>query len=369
MEKIRRFLLFLLGRKREKENPDYRPSVSVLIPAYNEEKTIGDTLQSIKKQTYPIKEIIVVDDSSTDKTGEIARSFGAKVVRTPKNTGTKSRAQNFGLSFVESEVVVSVDADTILEPRAIELIIPHLAENNTLCACGFVLPQKIETFWERGRFIEYLYFCGLPKKAQAHFGVPLVSSGCFSAFKTKLLREMGGFGEGIAEDMDLTWKAHLQGKKVKFVPEAVCYVKDPENWRQYKAQMMRWDRGFLQCIQKYKLKLMKNPRLFFFVSWYLISGILYPFFWAFLVWYLIFFLRNFRTFPWLLFGFFGAIVEILIVFFTIVINAKTQKCLRLAIVNFPFYWLISPIDTYLFLNAIIKEWVLRERLEKWEKGH
>lgn len=374
MKRMIDFLLFLVGIQRqekiEKIANDYRPSVSVLIPAYNEEKTIEATIKSIQAQTYPISEIIVVDDSSTDRTGEIAKNLGVKVVRTPKNSGTKVRAQNFGLQFVETEVVVTVDADTILDPKAIELILPALADGKTLSVCGFVIPQELRTFWEKARLIQYLYYIGLPKSAQAHWGVPIVSSGCFSAFNTQLLKEMKGFPEKtMAEDMMLTWKAHLEGKKVKFIPEAVCYPKDPSNWRQYKAQMLRWNRGFLECIKEYKLALRHNFRLFFFVAWYLFSGILTPFLWISFFAYLIWFLFSHPQGTVFLLVFWGLLLEMTIVFFTVLLGGVKYKCLKPALLYFPFYWAISPIDAYLFCNALIQEWVLGRTLQKWEKGH
>lgn len=366
------FFLFLIGKKPKEKIKEYKPTVSVLIPAFNEEKTIGDTIKSIKKQTYPIAEIIVIDDASTDKTAEIAQNLGAKVVKTPKNSGTKAKAQNFGLQFVNGEVVVTVDADTILAPSAIEKILPALSDGKTISACGFVLPQQRKTFWERARTVQYLYFIGLNKKAQEHWEVPLVSSGCFSAFNAKLLKEIGGFPEGtIVEDMVLTWRAHLAKKKVKLVPDAVCYPKDPENWKQYKSQMLRWNRGFLQSISYFGFSLFKNPRLAFFVFWYLLSGIINPFLWIYFVWYGIQALRfnnSISTFLFFLL-FFGLIFEGLIVFVVTLVNARKFSITKEAIVNYPFYWLISPIDAYLWLVSLFKEWVLRQKLAVWEKGH
>lgn len=372
MKRIFRVFLFLIGKKPKEKNREYRPKVSVLIPAFNEETTIRKTIESIKSQTYPVEEIIVVDDASTDRTGEIAQNLGAKVVRTPKNSGTKAKAQNFGLQFVNGEVVVTVDADTILAPNAIEKILPALSDGETISACGFVLPQQRKTFWERARTVQYLYFIGLNKKAQAHWGVPLVSSGCFSAFNVKLLKEIGGFPEGtIVEDMVLTWRAYLAKKKVKLVPDAVCYPKDPENWKQYKSQMLRWNRGFLQSISYFKFSLFKEPRLAFFVFWYLLSGMVNPFLWIYLLWYGLQIPRLNNSNSTILFFllFFGLIFEILVVFVVTLFNARKFGMTKEAILNYPFYWLISPIDAYLWLVAFFKEWVLKQKLVVWEKGH
>jgi len=189
VERIKKVIMFLFGIKREKTSTeDYRPSVTILIPAFNEEDIITETILNMREQTYPIQEIVVADDHSTDRTGEISKKIGVRVVRTPKNTGAKSRAQNYALNFIDTDVVVTVDADTSLDSKAIEYLLPALADGKTLSACGFVIPQVIETFWEKARLEEYLYGIGLFKRAQEHVSVPLVSSGCFSAFKFKAFK-------------------------------------------------------------------------------------------------------------------------------------------------------------------------------------
>src|SRR4051812_17566197 len=94
--------------------------LTVIIPAYNEEDFIGDTVESVKVQTLMPKRVIVVDDCSEDRTGEIAKYLGADVVRPMQNTGTKAGAQNTGLQYVKTKYVMVLDADTILAPDAIE---------------------------------------------------------------------------------------------------------------------------------------------------------------------------------------------------------------------------------------------------------
>src|SRR6476619_2081092 len=100
------------------------PSVTVLVPAFNEEDGLGDTLTSLSLQTYPDLRVVVVDDCSTDATADVARSFpGTTVVCPPQNLGSKARAQNFGLSSCGGDLVLPVDADTLLEPTYIEKIV------------------------------------------------------------------------------------------------------------------------------------------------------------------------------------------------------------------------------------------------------
>lgn len=196
--------------------------ITVLIPAYNEEASIQETIDSIKAQTIPIKEIIVIDDFSKDRTGEIARANNVRVIRTEVNQGTKAKAQDYVLSknFVTTELVVTIDGDTLLHKDAIKNTLKYFNDPKTASVCGMVIPAKIKTLFERGRFIEYLFGIGLAKSAQNHVGAVLVSSGCFSVFRTELISKMGGFkARTMAEDMDCL---HL--KDTIFIVHKMLYV-------------------------------------------------------------------------------------------------------------------------------------------------
>jgi len=227
-------ILFLLGVKRPRPGRlvDFRPSVTVLIPAFNEERTIAATVESARLQTYPVEEIIVVDDGSKDRTREIAEKAGAKVISTPQNTGLKAKALNFGLKDVKTEIVVMIDADTVLAPDAIERILPGLSSDKVKVAGGVVLSTRMHSFWTKARSVQYLIAFGLVRKAQAHWNGILVCSGCFFAAKTKFLREIGGVPENtVGEDMALTWMAYLQGGEAEFIPAAKSYpVRETEEF-------------------------------------------------------------------------------------------------------------------------------------------
>src|SRR5574342_3041 len=86
--------------------------LTVIIPAYNEAESIADTIRSLLEQTQIADEIIVVDDCSSDRTGDIARNLGVTVICPPKNTGSKAGAQNFVLPMIKTEFVMALDADT-----------------------------------------------------------------------------------------------------------------------------------------------------------------------------------------------------------------------------------------------------------------
>ncbi|AHY47608.1 Glycosyltransferase like family 2 [Rubrobacter radiotolerans] len=225
--------------------------LTVIVPAYNEAGTLADTVRSLKEQTVPPERIIVVDDCSSDGTGEVARALGVTVIRPPENTGSKAGAQTFALDGVRTEFVAAVDADTVLAPDGLELLLRALREDESVAAaCGFVLPRRVRSVWERGRYIEYLFAFTFIKQVQDYYGRPIISSGCFSAYRTEALREAGGWSKRtMAEDMDLTWTFFQAGRGVRFVPEAVCYPLEPHDLTFMRKQLKRWSHGFVQNVR------------------------------------------------------------------------------------------------------------------------
>ena len=369
---MKRGVLWFVGvsAKPDKTIPNSDVEVNVVIPAFNEEDNIEETIRSLQTQTVKPKRIIVVDDCSTDRTAEVARSCGVEVITTPKNTGTKARAQNYALKFLENEqsILVTVDADTSLDPRAIEQVLHYLQNSKVASACGFVVPKHIKTIWEKARFIQYLYYIWLNKGAQDHWGAPLVSSGCFSAFNLKLVKSFGGFPhQTMAEDMDLTWRFLMSGFKVRLVPEAICYPKDPHTYALYRSQVERWYRSFLQNISLHNWRLLRNKRLAFFIGWYLLSGLATPVFLALMIPLL---LKSSAAAPIL-----GSIAlyfvsaEFLLVGAISLFKGWRLGKFWLALKSLPSYWIVGPVETYLFWKSVWLEWVLKRRLVSWEKGH
>ena len=236
--------------------------ITAIVPAYNEAESIAGTIQSLLRQTHPPEEIIVVDDFSIDGTGDIARSFGVTVVRPPQNTGSKAGAQTFALPFVRTEYCMAIDADTELALDAVETILAAMRDETVAAACGSVLPRYVRTVWERGRYIEYLFAFSFFKPIQDFFGRPMISSGCFSAYRTDILRQVGGWSNRtMAEDMDLTWTLYDKGYGVRFVPEAVCYPIEPHNYHFMSKQLRRWSHGFVQNVRLHWRHLIEQPYL------------------------------------------------------------------------------------------------------------
>src|SRR5260370_22296444 len=119
--------------------------VTVIVPAFNEAASVADTIRSLQAQTAPPREIIVVDDCSTDGTGDVARALGVTVVRPPTNTGSKAGAQSFGLTYVRTSLTLAIDADTVLAPDAIERLLPVFDRPRVAAAGGLLFPRYVRS--------------------------------------------------------------------------------------------------------------------------------------------------------------------------------------------------------------------------------
>jgi cellulose synthase/poly-beta-1,6-N-acetylglucosamine synthase-like glycosyltransferase len=237
---------------------EHKTDLTVMIPAFNEAGSIADSIRSLLEQTVVPAEIIVIDDCSTDGTGEVAAALGVTVIRPAQNTGSKAGAQSFALDRVATEMVMALDADTTLAPDAIEILLAAFDDPEVSAACGSVHPRHVGTLWERGRHVEYLLAFSFFKRVQEHYGKPLISSGCFSVYRTEELRAMGGWStRTMAEDMDLTWTFYEAGRKVRFLPEALSFPIEPNNFHFMGKQLRRWSHGFVQNVRLHKQGLLQ----------------------------------------------------------------------------------------------------------------
>ena len=344
---------------------DERPSaqLTIIIPAFNEAESLGDTIASLRAQTVTPAEIIVVDDCSTDDTAEVARALGVTVMRPPRNTGSKAGAQNFALPSVRTPYTMAIDADTTLAPDAIEQLLEAFADSGVAAACGFVLPRHVGTLWERGRYVEYLFAFSFYKQVQDYYDKPLISSGCFSAYRTAVLRDHGGWGtRTLAEDMDLTWSFYQSGHKVRFVPEAVCYPIEPHTFGYMRKQLKRWSHGFVQNVRLHWRGLLDVPFLRSAVAVSLWDASLAAFVYLLLLPLLAIALRN----PWLLLGY---VIDVPAVLVPVLAGAIPRGETRRALASVPAFLVLRTVNAVFFLRAAWSEWILRRSFIVYEKGH
>src|SRR5213080_467874 len=337
--------------------------VTVIVPAFNEAASVADTIRSLQAQTARPREIIVVDDCSTDGTGDVARALGGIVVRPPANTGSKAGAQTFALRYVRTPLTIAVDADTVLAVDAIERLLPAFAQSRVAAACGFVLPQRVRSLWERGRYIEYLFAFTFYKQVQEYYGKPLISSGCFSMYRTAILRAQGGWSNRtMAEDMDLTWSLYQGGHAVRFVPEAVCYPIEPRTFTLMATQLRRWSHGFVQNVRLHWRGLLTVP--------YLRSAVAVAFWDATIAAALYLVLLPllalaFKS-PWVLLGY---LIDAPVVLVPVLAGAARRREIGRAIASIPAFFVLRTVNAVFFLRAVCAELLLGRSLRVYEKGH
>jgi biofilm PGA synthesis N-glycosyltransferase PgaC len=335
----------------------------VIVPAYNEANHIADTIRSLQTQTTPPAEILVVDDCSTDGTGDVAMAHGVRVLRPPKNTGSKAGAQNFALSYVTTEFTMAIDADTVLAPNAIEKLLPALKEPDVAAACGFVVPRYVRSLWERGRYIEYLFAFTFYKQVQDYYEKPLISSGCFSAYRTDALRRDGGWStRTMAEDMDLTWRFYQKGHKVRFVPDSICEPIEPHNFTFMKKQLRRWSHGFVQNARLHWKGMLGVPYLRSMVGVALWDAVIASVAFLLLIPVLAVILGN----PLLLLAY---VIDVPAVLVPVALAGISRKEMRRVLASLPAFYVLRIVNSFFFLEALWTELVLRRPLTKYEKGH
>jgi cellulose synthase/poly-beta-1,6-N-acetylglucosamine synthase-like glycosyltransferase len=342
------------------EHQDRR--LTVIVPAYNEAKILAETLRSLREQTVVPDEIVVVDDCSTDSTAEVARACGVRVVRPPRNTGTKAGAQSFALDQVETELVMAIDADTTLAPDAIEQLLRAFDDREVAAACGFVLPRRVRTLWERGRYVEYMLAFSFFKRVQEHYGKPLISSGCFSIYRTAELRAVGGWSpRTMAEDMDLTWTLYAAGRKVRYLPEAVSYPIEPHNLGFLGKQLRRWSHGFVQNVRLHWRSVLHLGYLRSVVAVAFWDALL-----ASLAYLILIPVLAVIVDPLILLAY---LVDAPVVLVPVLWQATGRREVGRALGSFPSFFVLRVVNGLYMLGAVWRELIVRRPLVVYEKGH
>ena len=246
------YALLLLKSKKPKIVKNYS-SVSIIMPAHNEENVIGDSISSVLDADFNgRKEIIVVDDGSIDRTSEIASNFktkGVKLIKT-KHSG-KSDSINKALKIANGEVIVIVDADSCIHKNAVNEIVLEVSRKNVIGACGVVRVKNRKKLLGMWMHIEQIYYSLirlLLSKLYANINTP----GPLSAYRKKELVEIGGFStKGFAEDVDVAIRTIRKGYKIGYAENAISDTNMPENLKGFFRQRTRFARGTIDILKRH----------------------------------------------------------------------------------------------------------------------
>ncbi|MFF1919059.1 bifunctional polysaccharide deacetylase/glycosyltransferase family 2 protein [Streptomyces sp. NPDC058221] len=232
---------------------EIRDPVTVLVPAYNEEKGIESTLRSLLASTHRQLQIVVIDDGSSDRTATVAESVRdprVSVVR-QANAG-KAEALNTGLRHARYNIVVMVDADTVLEPDAIRRLIQPLAHPAVGAVSGNTKVGNRRGLLGRWQHLEYCFGFNLDRRMFEVLECMITVPGAIGAFRRDAALGVGGVStDTLAEDTDLTMALWRAGWRVVYEETAVAWTEVPTSLRQLWRQRYRWCFGTLQAARKH----------------------------------------------------------------------------------------------------------------------
>jgi cellulose synthase/poly-beta-1,6-N-acetylglucosamine synthase-like glycosyltransferase/peptidoglycan/xylan/chitin deacetylase (PgdA/CDA1 family)/spore germination protein YaaH len=260
-------VLALIARIRRRRIPQgkYEPRVAVVIPAYNEESVIVRTIRSVLNSDYRNIRVIVIDDGSIDNTFEAARdaypaelSAGKLTVLTKPNAG-KAEALNFALQYLDEEVYVGIDADTVIASDAVSKLVRHFADERVGAVAGNAKVGNRVNLWTRWQALEYITSQNFERRALDLFNVVTVVPGAIGAWRTAAVLHGGSYPiNTVAEDADLTMNLLEQGYKVIYEDQALAFTEAPINAKGLMRQRFRWSFGTLQAVFKHKQAFRNN---------------------------------------------------------------------------------------------------------------
>ncbi len=285
------------------------PPISVLVPAYNESKTIVDSVHSILSLNYPRFEVVVINDGSKDSTLDMMKehfqlypiiplydeTIETKPVRSlyrskkysnllmiDKENGGKSDSLNSGINLSSSPLICAVDADTVVDEHALlHMVRPYLLDPGRVAGVGGTIRVANGCVVEGGRMaeiglskswfvrvqvIEYIRAFLFGRLGWNSLGGPLIISGAFGLFRKDLVVRAGGYRtDTVGEDMDLALSLHeLDGPRdsryaIVFVPDTVCWTQVPEDFKTLRRQRERWQRGLSESLTHHR-RMMFSPK-------------------------------------------------------------------------------------------------------------
>jgi cellulose synthase/poly-beta-1,6-N-acetylglucosamine synthase-like glycosyltransferase len=272
------FTLTVLRRAKKPEksdnttNAEFEPTVSILVPARDEEKVIGRLLQRMTELTYPQDklQVVVIDDASSDDTGKIADEFSRRhklieVLHRDEKTGGKGKASalNAGLKRSTGEIVLCFDADYYPQTDIVEKLVRKFVDATVGAVQGRpVVLNESQNIVTRLVTLERIGGYRVDQEARDCLGLVPQFGGTVGGFRRSILEKIGGFDETmLTEDTDLTFQVYLEGFKVCYIGDAECYEEAVGTWKAYWRQRHRWARGHMQVCFKHAFSVLRSKKL------------------------------------------------------------------------------------------------------------
>ncbi|MCC3712339.1 MULTISPECIES: poly-beta-1,6 N-acetyl-D-glucosamine synthase IcaA [Staphylococcus] len=272
-----------LTQKPNKEIGD--EGISFLIPCFNEEETIKATIKNLLALDFPNKQIIVINDGSTDNSAkiiyELQKYLDFTFIDLEFNNG-KANALNKGIDYAKYDYVMGIDADTLIDDNAPYFMIEHFKKNPKLAAVtGNPRIRNKKSILGKIQTIEYASMVGSIKRTQALTGKINTISGVFTLFRKSAIEKVGKWDiDMITEDIAISWKFHLAGLHIKYEPRALCRMLVPETIPGLWKQRLRWAQGGQEVVIR---DLKKGLKSFNLAMYFLIFEQIFSLIWIYSV--------------------------------------------------------------------------------------
>ncbi len=274
------YLLTFYENKEKISNPKPKKllSVSIIVPAFNEEGRIKRSVESLLNLNYPkeLIEIILVDDGSTDNTLNEMKMFASDNVSVlHKKNGGKGSALNLGIANAKGEIIVSLDADSFVDKDALINMIGYFGDERCMAVTPSMKIWKPKTILQKIQFIEYLFGLFL-RKMSAFLGCINVTPGPFSAYRKSFFKKYGGYDENnLTEDIEVALRIQANNFIIENSHDAYSYTVGPSKFKPLFKQRVRWYLGFINNTLRYRRLFSKkygNLGLFFMPSAFIFAG-------------------------------------------------------------------------------------------------
>ncbi len=260
------------------------PRVSIIVPAFNEEKVIAGAIRSHLLIDYPALEIVVVDDGSSDRTTEMARQVAeedkagrVQVHKIPN--GGKGNALNYGIRAAKSEFLLCVDADSRLDPDSLHYAVRHMKDPRVAAVAGNVKVLNRHRMITGLQALEYIIGQNLMRRIMGLFQCVGIVPGPFGLFRRSAIEEVGLYTDDtFAEDCDLSLRLLARGWRIVDEINSVVRTEAPEKLRPFIKQRYRWTRGVLQSMRKHRRGFTGRGglRLWFVLVNMFFEGVIWP---------------------------------------------------------------------------------------------
>lgn len=269
------FLLLYFKNKKDvfnspKANKEY--TLSIIVPCWNEEKTIAKTIDHLLELEYKgLKKIIIVDDCSVDNSYEIAKEYEKKypgkiiVIKTPEQTGNAAGAKIYGTKFVDTELIGFVDADSYPAKDSIKKLTGFFNYKDTGAVTCTIVPRNRTKLMEKMQVIEYNVIA-FTRKLLGYVDGIYVTPGPLAIYRKSVFDEIKGFDStNLTEDIEIAWHLIHAGYKIRMCLSTNTTTTAPDKFKDWYRQRRRWGVGGIQCIIKYKKEFLKKGMLGIFV--------------------------------------------------------------------------------------------------------